>query len=114
MPCAAPPWCSGTGTGDQEGHYAGLVATSLDLELDIVDESTFPPTDPLAEPAVRLPEPTPYRWTNMELEFARRSAAHARLALTGFPGDALLMFVPWYWAEWLARGRLVRVGAGAG
>jgi asparagine synthetase B (glutamine-hydrolysing) len=99
----------GGNTGDEEGRYAELVARELDLELDTLVESSFEPTDPLAEPTPRTPEPTPYTWTTMQYESVRRSAAGARVLLTGLPGDSLLMFVPWYWAEWLGRGHPVRL-----
>jgi asparagine synthase (glutamine-hydrolysing) len=99
----------GGDSGDQEGQYAELVARSLRIELEIVDESLLEPIDPFAAPNPPTPEPTPYRWSEMDYESVRRSAGHARLLLTGLPGDALLMFVPWYWTEWLARGRLLRL-----
>lgn len=94
----------GGASGDQEGQYAELVARALGIELDVSDGSLFEPTDPLADTPT-TPEPTPYRWSAMEHHSVLRAADHARLLLTGFPGDGLLMFVPWYWAEWLARGR---------
>ncbi len=51
-----------------------------------------------------FPEPIPYRWTPMEYVSFTRCTGHARVLLTGLPGDGLLTFVPWYWMEWLARG----------
>ncbi len=105
----------GGNTGDQEGLYAEIVAQSLGIELEILDESLFEPTDPFADPSPLAPEPMPYRWTAVEYESTRRSAGQARLLLTGLPGDGLLGFVPWYWAHWLARGhpwRLVQALVG--
>jgi hypothetical protein len=45
----------------------------------------------------------------MGYESLLRCAGHARVLLTGLPADGLLMFVPWYWIEWLAQGRLLRL-----
>jgi len=99
----------GGATGDREGHYARLVADALQIELDQVDASELGPLDPFAEPQPRTPEPTPYRWTAWDYELPRRSADHARVSLSGLGGDPLLMFVPWYWAEWIAHGQAPRL-----
>ena len=97
-------------SGDEEGWYASLVAERLGVPIDVVDGASFGPEDPLARPPVVTPEPTPYRRTRLEYESTRLLAGHATVALSGLAGDALLGFTPWYWAEWLARGKVIRVG----
>lgn len=99
----------GGDTGDREGEFATLVASDLGLPIDVLDASSFPAVDPFSTPALLTPEPTDYRPTDFELEYARLPARHAPVALSGHGGDALLMFVPWYWIEWLVRGRVVRL-----
>jgi asparagine synthase (glutamine-hydrolysing) len=96
-------------SGDREGDYASLVADSLDLPVDLVVGASLMPIDPLATAHTRTPEPTPYRRTEYEYKLAALPARHARVALSGLGGDPLLMFVPWYWIEWLAHGRVPRV-----
>jgi asparagine synthase (glutamine-hydrolysing) len=77
--------------------------------LSLVDGSAMKALDPNAYPVVVTPEPTPYRWTELESELARTPARHAPVALSGHGGDALLWFNPWYWAEWLAKGQVPRL-----
>jgi asparagine synthase (glutamine-hydrolysing) len=99
----------GGDSGDREGDFAALVANHLGIEADVLDGSSFAPVDPFAEPVVRTPEPAWYRRTAFEYEIARVPSMHAPVALSGLGGDPLLWFTPWYWAEWLARGRAVRL-----
>lgn len=101
-------------SGDREGEYAALVAESLEVALQCVDGASLPATDPFDAPLPLTPEPTPYRWTPHQHEFARSLAAHAPVALTGIGGDALLKFVPRYWLDWLAHGQALRVARAFG
>lgn len=99
----------GGASDDQEGHYARLVADALGIEVDLVDESTFPSTDPLAQPMLVTPEPTAYPWSAYQYRQVQVAAQHARTCLSGLGADPLLGFVPWYWADWLARGHVGRL-----
>jgi asparagine synthase (glutamine-hydrolysing) len=96
-------------SGDEEGHYAALVAEALGIETDLIDESKLGSTDPLAPPKLLTPEPTAYPWSDIEYLRIAVAADHARTCLTGLGADPLLGFVPWYWAEWLARGEVRRL-----
>jgi asparagine synthase (glutamine-hydrolysing) len=99
----------GGSTGDQEGHYARLVADALGIESDLIDESQLVSTDPLAEPGLLTPEPTPYQWSDLQYETFRVAARHSRTCLSGLGADPLLGFVPWYWLEWLRNGHSRRL-----
>jgi asparagine synthase (glutamine-hydrolysing) len=99
----------GESTGDQEGRYAALVAESLGIETDLVDESRVGTTDPLAPPKLLTPEPTAYPWSNVDVQRLAIPAARSRTCLTGLGADPVLGFLPWYWAEWIARGELRRL-----
>ncbi len=99
----------GGASGDQEGHYATLVADTLGVEIDLIDESKLGSTDPLAPAKLLTPEPTAYPWSDLEYRRVAVAAEHARTCLTGLGADPLLGFVPWYWAEWLARGEMRRL-----
>lgn len=96
-------------TGDREGYYANLVAESLGITTDLVEESSVGTTDPLARPTLLAPEPTAYPWSDVDLRRLSIPAAHSRTCLTGLGADPLLGFLPWYWAEWAARGELRRL-----
>jgi asparagine synthase (glutamine-hydrolysing) len=99
----------GGDSGDREGDYARLAADWLQIGADVVDESTRAPTDPFAPPRPLTPEPTPYQWTDAGYQLAAIAADHARVCLSGLGADPLLTLVPWYWAEWLAAGHVVRL-----
>ena len=99
----------GGASGDEEGAYARLVAEGLGLPIDVVDDSGLTPTDPHAPPEVRAPEPSPYRWTCLELEMARRALDHAGVCLSGLGADPLLAFTPRYSIDWLLAGHPLRV-----
>ena len=99
----------GGGSGDREGDYAALVADTLGIEVDLIDESTLQSTDPFAPPTLLTPEPSAYQWSGFQYRQVAVAAHHARTCLSGLGGDPLLGFVPWYWAEWLARGQLRRL-----
>jgi asparagine synthase (glutamine-hydrolysing) len=99
----------GGDSGDREGHFARLVADRLGIPIDLIDASTQSTRDPFDASAVRTPEPIPYQFTDFLLQYARVPARHGPVALSGHGADALFMFLPWYWLEWLARGRTGRV-----
>jgi asparagine synthase (glutamine-hydrolysing) len=99
----------GESTGDQEGSYATLVARSLGIGTDLIDESRVGTTDPLAAPKLLAPEPTAYPWSDVDFQRLAIPAAHSRTCLTGLGADPLLGFLPWYWAEWIAKGELRRL-----
>ncbi len=99
----------GGDSGDGEGTVARDVARHLELPVDVLDASAMDSIDPFAEPALRTPEPTAYRYTNFEWEYARLPARHSPVTLTGHGADALLMFVPAYLIEWIGHGRAARV-----
>lgn len=99
----------GRATGDQEGEYARLVADALGIEHDVIDESTLTPTDPLAPPRLVTPEPNAYQWSDLQYASIAIMASHARRCLTGLGADPLIGFIPWYWVEWLAKGRGLRL-----
>jgi asparagine synthase (glutamine-hydrolysing) len=96
-------------SGDREGDYAALVADELGVEVDLLDESTFTSTDPFAAPKLLTPEPSAYQWSDFQYQQIAVAARHARTCLSGLGADPLLGFVPWYWAEWLARGHVRRL-----
>ena len=96
-------------SGDREGDYAALVADELGIEVDLIDESTFESTDPFAAPTLLTPEPSAYQWSEFQYQQVAVAALHARTCLSGLGADPLLGFVPWYWAEWLARGHVRRL-----
>jgi len=99
----------GGSSGDREGDFARLVADRLGIPTDLVDASSHMPTDPFDTPALRPPEPAPYQFTDYLLQYVLVPVAHAPVALSGQGGDVLFLFLPWYWLEWLARGRAGRV-----
>jgi asparagine synthase (glutamine-hydrolysing) len=99
---------------DREWDYASTVAASLGIEVDVIDGSTLAATDPFAPPLPWTPEPVPYRWTAQDYAMAGVPAAHGPVALTGVAGDALLMFAPDWWLEWLAHGQLGRLARAVG
>lgn len=99
----------GGSSGDEEGAYARLVAEALGLPIDVVDDSGLTPTDPYAPPELRAPEPSPYRWTGLDLEMASRALDHARVCLSGLGADPLLAFTPRYSIDWLLAGHPLRV-----
>jgi asparagine synthase (glutamine-hydrolysing) len=101
----------GGASGDEEGKFARIVADALRLPLDIVDESELAPTDPYASPELRLPEPSQYRWTDVDVAIAHRAVDFAGTCLSGLGGDPLLMFRPGYWIEWTAAGHPLRAAA---
>ena len=104
----------GGASGDREGEFAALVAQALGIQVDWIDGSTMPADDPHSRPLLVTPEPTPYRATAFEYETARRPSQHAPVTLSGIAGDALLWFSPWYWSEWLAHGRVLRLARAYG
>ncbi|HET7047224.1 MAG TPA: asparagine synthase-related protein [Solirubrobacteraceae bacterium] len=98
----------GGASGDEEGVYASIVADALQLPIDIVDESHLPPTDPFARPELRLPEPSQYRWTDLDVRIAYQALAYAGTCLSGLGADPLLMFRPGYWIDWTVAGHPLR------
>jgi asparagine synthase (glutamine-hydrolysing) len=99
----------GGSSGDREGDYAALVAKHLNIALEIADDSQLPVTDPLAGTAFVTPEPTPYRWTELEYRVAAAAAEHSRICLSGLGGDPVMAHVPWFWAQWLRDGHPLRL-----
>jgi len=94
---------------DVEAALASSVASHLGLSHHIIDGSSQPVIDPWTAPRVVLPEPMPYQRTAQQLELGDVLARFARVAFTGVAGDCLVWSSPWYWAEWLAHGRVVRL-----
>lgn len=99
----------GGGSGDREGDFARLVADQLGIPMDLVDASTRTSADPFDAPQLRTPEPTPYQFSDYLLQYVLVPARHAPVALSGHGGDVLFLCPPWYWLEWLVRGRPGRV-----
>jgi asparagine synthase (glutamine-hydrolysing) len=100
----------GGDSGDEEADFALHVARYLEIEADVVEGAKFAPLDPFETPPLVTPEPSWYRRTNFELQMARSLAGHGHIALSGLGGDPMLWFTPWYWADWLMRGRVLRLG----
>jgi asparagine synthase (glutamine-hydrolysing) len=100
----------GGGSGDLEGDFARLVADELGIPIDVDDATTRSTIDPFDTPPVRQPEPMPYQFTDYLFRYVRVPARHAPVALSGHGADVLFQFLPWYFLEWLARGRVGRVG----
>ncbi|MGI8801075.1 MAG: asparagine synthetase B family protein [Solirubrobacteraceae bacterium] len=96
-------------SGDREGDFARLVADELGIPIDLDDATTRPAIDPFAAPRVRLPEPTHFQFTDYLFRYVSVPARHAPVALSGHGADVLFQFLPWYFLEWLARGRVGRV-----
>ncbi|MGH2717670.1 MAG: asparagine synthase-related protein, partial [Actinomycetota bacterium] len=97
------------GSGDSEGEFARLVAERLQIQVDVIVGNAMPVLSPEEPPSLVTPEPTPYRPTPFQYELARASAGHSPTTLCGVAGDALLLSGPWYWAEWLREGQVVRL-----
>jgi asparagine synthase (glutamine-hydrolysing) len=98
----------GGDSGDREGDFAAIAAEALELPVDRIDGASLAPADPLVPDRAPTPEPAPYRRTDYEYKLAELPARHAPVALSGLGGDPLFWFVPWYWIEWLAHGRVAR------
>jgi asparagine synthase (glutamine-hydrolysing) len=99
----------GGSSGDREGEFARLVADQLGIPIDLVDASTRTAADPFDAPQMPAPEPTHYVFTDYLVQYVRVPARHAPVVLSGLGADALFLFLPWYWLEWLGRGRARRV-----
>jgi asparagine synthase (glutamine-hydrolysing) len=104
----------GGGSGDLEGDFARLVADELGIPIDVDDATTRSTIDPFDTPLVRPQEPMPYQHTDYLLRYVRVPARHAPVALSGHGADVLFQFLPWYFLEWLARGRVGRVARAFG
>ncbi|HET8655590.1 MAG TPA: asparagine synthase-related protein [Longimicrobiaceae bacterium] len=98
---------------DEEARYAAMVAESLGVPLETIDGTAYPDLDPLAPPLFPAAEPVPFGQAGLQYDLVRRMSGHGRAALSGLGGDPLLMYVPSYWLQWLARGRVGRLGAAA-
>ncbi|MGI8704727.1 MAG: asparagine synthetase B family protein [Sphingomicrobium sp.] len=94
---------------DEERHYSGLVARSLNIPIEYLvadDYPLFDGYDGHDGPRVEFPEPVAgYEQPILIDAFNRQVAAGSRVALTGFDGDAVLT------ASWSAHlGTLWRNG----
>ena len=99
----------GGDSGDLEGDFARLVADELGIPIDVDDATTRATIDPFDTPPMHQPEPMPYQYTDYLVRYVRVPARHAPVALSGHGSDVLFQFVPWYFLEWLMRGRVGRV-----
>ncbi|HJU64707.1 MAG TPA: asparagine synthase-related protein [Gemmatimonadaceae bacterium] len=96
---------------DDEGRYVRMVGERLGIAVDYLVSTGYAETDPLERPPVVPPEPGPYVSSTLQYDLARRATDAGHVALSGLGGDALLMFIPSYWIDWLARGEVMRLAA---
>jgi asparagine synthase (glutamine-hydrolysing) len=95
---------------DQERHYAGLAAKSLNLPIEFLAADDYAPFESEDTPALCRPEPYINTHLSVFLDLVRQTAAHSRVALTGYDGDALLSERPQPYFHYLLQKRqLVRL-----
>lgn len=99
---------------DEERRYAGLVAGHLAIPITYRPVDDYQLYERYAQLASYFPEPDNDAFAAIAVDAARDAAAHARVALTGWDGDALVSESPrrYFGALWRER-RYARLLAGA-
>jgi asparagine synthase (glutamine-hydrolysing) len=90
---------------DEERHYAGLVAEHLGIPIHFHVGDDWEPFEHANEPGVQGPEPVHEPHLAMCDYVARRRASLARICLTGFDGDSMLVESPKPYFRVLVRQR---------
>jgi len=100
---------------DEERHYSGLVARSLNIPIEYLVADNYPLFDGHDGARIQFPEPVAGQEQPLLIDtFNRQVAAGSRVALTGFDGDAVLTAS---WSAHLAtlsrNGQFARLAADA-
>ena len=101
---------------DRERQFSGLVGQALDIPVHYLAADDYPLFEPDARADKSAPEPFYlFQQPAANADFYRMVAAHSRVLLTGWDGDALLSESPGlYFRELLKKGELAELAAGLG
>lgn len=88
---------------DDERHYSNLAARSIGVPIQHRACDDYQLFERYAEVAFHFPEPVNAPFAAADIDLARDAAGHARVALTGWDGDALLEESPRPYFAALAR-----------
>jgi asparagine synthase (glutamine-hydrolysing) len=90
---------------DQERHYSGLAAAGLGIPIQYLAADDYALYRGVDRPDIRRPEPVHDLQPAMTADFMQQMAAHSRVILTGWDGDALLNESPVPYARQLVAQR---------
>jgi len=101
---------------DQERHFSGLAAQALAIPIAYLAADDYPLFEPDAKTGGSIPEPYYlFQQAKANADFYRMVAAHGRVLLTGWDGDALLSESPkLYFRELVKKGELADLAGGLG
>lgn len=101
---------------DRERHFSGLAAQALAIPIDYLAADDYPLFEPDAKAGGSISEPYYlFQQAAANADFYRMVAAHSRVLLTGWDGDALLSESPkLYFRELVKKGELAELAAGLG
>ena len=95
---------------DEERHYSGLVADALGIPINYLVADNYRVYEACDQLELRCPEPVDEPLLALVVDQLRDVAAHSRVALTGWDGDALLSeFPPSYFGALFKRRQFARL-----
>jgi len=97
---------------DEERHFSGIAAKGLGIPIEYGAADGYALYERFDQLGHYFPEPGNEPHAAQTVDLAHRAAKHARIALTGWDGDALLCESPRSYFNWLAcRGNWLRASA---